>query len=74
MDQLEEKGIIGPQDGAKPREIRINKQQWIQMQASGPVPEFTSENTEQMGFEDVGSDAEVIDNQYLYDDGADGDF
>lgn len=61
MDQLEEKGIIGPQDGAKPREIRINKQQWIQMQAQGPATEFTAENTEQMCFE--GSDAEVIDNQ-----------
>ena len=55
MDQLEEKGIIGPQDGAKPREIRINKQQWIQMQASGAVPseevDYTLENTEQISFE-----------------------
>lgn len=61
MDELEEKGIIGPQDGAKPREIRINKQQWIQMQAQGPA--FTAENTEQMEFEQLGSDAEVFDNQ-----------
>ena len=51
MDQLEEKGVIGPQDGAKPREIRINRQQWIQMQAAGPAPEFTAENTEQMSLE-----------------------
>ncbi len=51
MDQLEEKGVIGPQDGAKPREIRINKQQWIQMQAQGPAPEFTAENTEQISFD-----------------------
>lgn len=63
MDELEEMGIIGPQDGAKPREIRINKQQWIQMQAQGPAPEFTAENTEQMSFDADGSDAEVIDNQ-----------
>ena len=34
MDLLEEKGIIAPQDGAKPREIRINMQQWTQMKAS----------------------------------------
>ncbi|MBQ9227474.1 MAG: DNA translocase FtsK [Eubacterium sp.] len=34
MDQLEEKGIIGPQDGAKPRDIRINMQQWIQMKVN----------------------------------------
>ena len=51
MDQVEEKGIIGPQDGAKPREIRITMQQWIQMKANGPAPDFTAENTEQMSFE-----------------------
>ncbi|MBQ9228611.1 MAG: DNA translocase FtsK [Eubacterium sp.] len=69
MDQLEEKGIIGPQDGAKPREIRINMQQWIQMKANGPV-DFTAENTEQMSFEDtVDADEkkdafdDIIDNQ-----------
>ncbi len=64
MDQLEEKGIIGPQDGAKPREIRINKQQWIQMQANGPVNTdeipFTAENTEQMSF-DSGADEAPFD-------------
>ena len=55
MDQLEEKGIIGPQDGAKPREIRINMQQWIQMKANGPTPEFTNENSEQMSFDSAES-------------------
>lgn len=70
MDQLEEKGIIGAQDGAKPREIRINKQQWIQMQAQGSVPEneadFTADNTEQLGFDiDYASEAQVVDNQYF---------
>ncbi len=59
MDELEDKGIIGPQDGAKPREIRINKQQWIEMQAKGPAPEFTAENTEQISF---GAD-DVVDHQ-----------
>ncbi len=68
MDQLEEKGVIGPQDGAKPREIRINMQQWIQMKAQGPVPEFTADNTEQMTFDVDGSDAEVIDNQSYDED------
>ena len=60
MDQLEEKGIIGAQDGSKPREIKINRHQWIQMQANAPVPEFTAENTEQMSIDD-----NVIDNQYF---------
>ena len=76
MDQLEEKGIIGPQDGAKPREIRINMQQWLVMKANGPAasqPDFTAENTEQMRFESNGysdyeepSDADVVDNQDYY--------
>ena len=60
MDQLEEKGVIGPQDGAKPREIRINMQQWIQMKANGPV-DFTAENTEQISFDDNAD--EVVDNR-----------
>jgi len=60
MDQVEEKGIIGPQDGAKPREIRINMQQWIQMKANGNM-EFTAENTEQMSFDDEeGEEAEDL--------------
>ena len=64
MDQLEEKHIIGPQDGAKPREILINMQQWIQMQAQGPVPEFTAENTEQMRFDPEEETPDyIIDNQ-----------
>ncbi len=33
MDQLEEKGIVGPAEGAKPRAILISKQQWFEMQA-----------------------------------------
>lgn len=52
IDQLEEKGIIGPANGSKGREILINRQQWLEMQAysSNKVP-FTSENTEQMSFD-----------------------
>ncbi len=65
MDQMEEKGIIGAQDGAKPRKILINQQQWIQIKAQGPAMDFTEENTEQMGFDDA---YDVMDNQ---DDGED---
>lgn len=61
MDQMEDKHIIGPAEGAKPRKILITKQQWIQIQAQGPAPDFTADNTEQLEF---GSD-EVIDNQDL---------
>lgn len=64
MDQMEDKHIIGPAEGAKPRKILINKQQWIQIKAQGPAPEFTAENTEQMAFDSE----EVIDNQDLSED------
>ncbi len=33
MDQLQEKGIVGPPDGAKPRAVLITQQQWYEMQA-----------------------------------------
>ncbi len=33
MDQLEEKGIVGPSEGAKPRTVLVSKQQWYEMQA-----------------------------------------
>ncbi len=33
MDQLEEKGIVGPAEGAKPRAVLITQQQWYEMQA-----------------------------------------
>ncbi len=66
IDQLEEKGIIGPANGSKGREILINRQQWLEMQAysSNKVP-FTSENTEQMSFdEDEIEDDGVVTENY----------
>ena len=33
IDELEERGIIGPSEGAKPRAVLITKQQWYEMQA-----------------------------------------
>ena len=33
MDEIEEMGIIGHQEGAKPRKINITEQEWIEMQA-----------------------------------------
>lgn len=32
MDEMEEKGIIGPYEGAKPRAVLISRQQWIEQQ------------------------------------------
>ena len=61
MDQLEEKGIIGPQDGAKKREVRINKQQWLEMQNQGPAPKMNAETAEQMRFEEAEPDEDQTD-------------
>ena len=33
MDQIEEMGIIGPQDGAKPRKINLTEEEWLEMRA-----------------------------------------
>ncbi len=34
IDELSEKGIIGPFEGAKPRKVLITKEQWMEMQAT----------------------------------------
>ncbi len=44
VDEMEEKGIVGPFQGSKPREILITKEQWATMRAGG---------NEQMGFDDL---------------------
>ena len=33
IDELEERGIIGPYEGAKPRKVLVTKQQWYEMNA-----------------------------------------
>ena len=38
IDELSEKGIIGPYEGNKPRKVLITKEQWYQMQALGTAP------------------------------------
>lgn len=67
IDQLEDKGIIGPANGSKGREILINRQQWLEMQAYSSSKSFTAENTEQMSFDEknVEDDGVVSEN---YDD------
>ena len=44
IDQMEERGIIGPFEGSKPRQMLITKEQWQAMQmGSGPAAEAGSE-------------------------------
>ena len=51
IDELAEKGIIGPYEGAKPRKVLITKEQWYEMQArsAGSAPK-------QLSFDDVNTD------------------
>jgi S-DNA-T family DNA segregation ATPase FtsK/SpoIIIE len=33
VDELEQRGIVGPFEGSKPRKVLISKQQWMEMNA-----------------------------------------
>ena len=37
MDELEEKGIVGPFEGSKPRQMLITREQWEQMKNGSPI-------------------------------------
>ena len=49
MDTLEEKGIVGPTEGSKPRKVLVTKQQWYEMSAMSSMAGLSNE--------DVGADA-----------------
>ena len=38
VDEMEEKGIVGPFEGAKPRQLLITREQWEQMKNGAPEP------------------------------------
>lgn len=38
MDEMEQEGIIGPYEGAKPRPVLINRQQWIERKMTADEP------------------------------------
>ena len=31
VDELEQRGIVGPHEGSKPRQVLITRQQWLEM-------------------------------------------
>ena len=43
VDEMEEKGIVGPFDGAKPRALLITKEQWATMQGNSFEPPVEDE-------------------------------
>ena len=34
MDEMEQRGVIGPHEGSKPRQVLITRQQWLEMNAA----------------------------------------
>ena len=44
VDEMEEKGIVGPFQGSKPRDILITKEQWAARNGDTPEDEPMSEN------------------------------
>ena len=55
MDTLEEKGVVGPTEGSKPRKVLITKAQWYEMNAMSS--EVTSAGSDDR-FEDITGGAE----------------
>jgi S-DNA-T family DNA segregation ATPase FtsK/SpoIIIE len=47
VDEMEEKGIVGPFQGSKPRTILVTKEQWEAMKSG---------QSQQIGFEDMEED------------------
>jgi len=50
VDEMEEKGIVGPFQGSKPRAILVTKEQWDNMRSG---------QTTQMEFDDLGEETET---------------
>lgn len=44
VDELEQRGIVGPYEGAKPRKVLLTKQQWYEMNAMAQNP-LTEDST-----------------------------
>ena len=44
MDEMEERGIIGPSQGSKPREVLMSRQQWLEMNMRSDTPVTGSDN------------------------------
>ena len=56
VDEMEEKGIVGPHQGSKPRQILITKEQWAAMKSGGGSPT-------QIKFDDFSDDESPFDEE-----------
>lgn len=46
VDQMEEKGIVGPFEGSKPRQVLITKEQWKEMQYQNGMSDIADDEIE----------------------------
>lgn len=47
VDQMEEKGIVGPFEGSKPRQVLVTKEQWQEMQfVTGTAPQIPKQEVQ----------------------------
>ncbi|MPM83132.1 hypothetical protein SDC9_130195 [bioreactor metagenome] len=44
VDQMEQRGIVGPFEGSKPRQLLITKEKWQELQMGGPSAAVPSPN------------------------------
>ena len=58
VDEMEEKGIVGPFVGSKPRAILVTKEQWQSMRAGG-----TGEQMDFSDFEDASGEVSIDDDE-----------
>ena len=66
VDQMEERGIVGPFEGSKPRQLLITKQQWQEMQMKGTAP-GSEPAGEVPGHDPYGSIRDVFDSRDALD-------
>ena len=52
VDEMEEKGIVGPFEGSKPRQLLITKEQWQQMQGITPAAVQDPPKTDDLPWEE----------------------
>ncbi len=56
VDEMEEKGIVGPFQGSKPRDILITKEQWEVMKSGKPAQMDFDDLTEEEEFSEIEED------------------
>ncbi|MBQ1352004.1 MAG: DNA translocase FtsK, partial [Oscillospiraceae bacterium] len=61
VDQMEDRGIVGPFEGSKPRQLLITKEQWQEMQMRNSLVPRLPEEVEDLLSEEMMTDEETSD-------------